>query len=236
MGTIGPVEPTQPLVSNHNQHLYARMKSLLALLLCSTAASGQVLLSTDFNSVALGNYDAGDRVSGWYVAFGDVDVVNSPGLASQALDLNGFGSGGVQQTVTTVMNQKYELSFDWTASAGAMDTMVAMAVNWNTETVAFLKLDLTPISDVGPFNVKRIVKGTGNDTLQFFSRNYSEDGVTLDNIKLTLLGDNPPISPLESDQGYGAPVPEPAAAATWAAVGLCALAGVRRWTRRSISV
>src|SRR5262245_478505 len=96
------------------------MKTIVLALLFPLSLSAQIV-NGDFESptVAQGGFErlqAGSHPEfpGWYVVFGSVDVLNPSG--NQLLDLNGSGSGGIQQTLSyqvDAQNPKYDLSFTW---------------------------------------------------------------------------------------------------------------------------
>ncbi len=218
------------------------MKTLLTALLVPLSVSAQIVSNGDFQTPDISpdsrlNLPAGE-VFGWYVVFGDVDLVRRQS-GQQVLDLNGFDTGAIQQTLdfqVDPQNNKYDLSFRWTpniADAQASDTHVlAAVVNWNSQTLAVLTYDVDNDIESHERVVHLTVEGHGSDTLQFVSRNRGTGGIMIDNVSL-LAGATSPLTPPVEDPGLNPPpVPEPSQYAAIAGLGLCAFAAWRKCHRK----
>jgi hypothetical protein len=154
------------------------MKTILLLALLVPLSVSAQIVNGDFETPDISpdprrNLPTG-QVFGWYVVFGDVDLTDSGG-GQQVLDLNGFGAGGIQQTVTAPVD-KFDLSFTWAPNISDAQTsgthVLAAVVNWNSQTLAVLTYDVDHGVPTQSSPVHLIVQGNGNDTIQFVSRNF----------------------------------------------------------------
>ncbi|MFN9985026.1 MAG: DUF642 domain-containing protein, partial [Pirellula sp.] len=83
-------------------------------------------------------YSAGQSFGGWTVTAGTVDLVKTywdpPPTGGQSLDTSGSTVGTVQQTLTTVTGNTYELSFYMTSGlSGANTRSLTLAVGGTTQ-------------------------------------------------------------------------------------------------------
>lgn len=83
------------------------------------------ILDGGFESVATGDYTGGSLGDGWSVTQGSIDIINSGAYSAvahsgtQFADLNiGYSVNTIAQTVATVANQQYRLSY-WIADTSA---------------------------------------------------------------------------------------------------------------------
>jgi hypothetical protein len=138
-------------------------------------------------------YSLGATFSGWRVTEGSVDVVSAAfpylPLTSQVLDLNGTGPGAIEQTIATIKDGFYQLT--WTsrinpASAQPPVLEHRAEVLWNGQRVlewSRIKLTFTDeVTPIEPHSV--IVVATGRDTVTFRSLAAFNAGYLLDNVSL----------------------------------------------------
>src|SRR5437016_9255049 len=102
------------------------MKTILLALLIPVSLSAQIVSNGDFQTpdifpdssrnIPAGQDPNNPPLPGWYVVFGDVDLIRDQLSGEQVLDLNGLGTGGIQQTLNFQVdpqNPRYDLSFTW---------------------------------------------------------------------------------------------------------------------------
>jgi choice-of-anchor C domain-containing protein len=175
---------------------------LLALLALSSRRAGttELVVNGGFERptappAGYATYNAGNGFSGWTVATGDVDVVNTNYYASatgvQSLDLNGYGRGEIFQDVTTIPGQGYRLSFALAANpvprAGSGLPIKQVEVKWGTNVIATLSHDITGYTaeNVGWRQFTFVVTGSGSDRLSFASLTDGNAGPAIDDVSVT---------------------------------------------------
>ncbi len=134
----------------------------------------------------------GDSFGGWTVVSGTIDAtVNYRGpfdldIASNFIDMNGWGAGKIERTVDIIPNQTYNLSIDLAENAYGGPDVKTLEILWNGEVISLLEVDL-PRDETRTYTVQLPAVAANEAVLSFASKNGSAHGVLIDNPTLTLI-------------------------------------------------
>jgi choice-of-anchor C domain-containing protein len=187
----------------------------LAVVFSSFNARADLVVNGSFengvNDASPGNFQtipgSGASITGWTVN-GSVDWINGYWTAADgthSVDLNGVAIGGVEQSITTVPNEVYRLTFDLSANPDFLNS------NPDSRTVTVLGQNFTYTFSEPPNSRSNMYwqlfamnfTATGTSTLLNFESQVNQNccwGPALDNVSVT-------------DLNRVGPVPEPS---TWA--------------------
>ena len=131
---------------------------------------------------------------GWNVNFGNVDIVpasfsflQSAASGSNFLDLNGFTSGGISQTLATVAGQQYNLNFKYSGNGAAAALMLLNPVG-PTPLTGQTFLSAAGGNPVAWLDGAFTFTALSNTTLlSFNSLNTGTGGLLLDSVSVTAV-------------------------------------------------
>jgi hypothetical protein len=150
-------------------------------------------------------YVAGSSFSGWSVGIGGVYDPPHEGIdlcrnwggiqapsGSQFVDLNGWDSGRIFQTITTEVGGTYNLSFLIAGNVFSTgDPVLAMHAEWGGLNLGRLTFDITGQTPSG-MAWRRVtysdLRADGPILLSFVSDNTSNGGVLIDNVVVEQIG------------------------------------------------
>ncbi len=171
--------------------------------LAVAAAAGQAV-ATPTNLVVNGSFEANSLTSpfttfyattqgltGWTVGVQSVDLVGSLWNASsgvKSLDLNGNKKGEIHQTITTVVGQKYQLSFDLAGNFQGGPVTKSMAINVGPSGLYTFSTAGKNSTNMGWTTYSTsFVAVSAATTLSFASQTSGAYGAALDNIAVTAV-------------------------------------------------
>lgn len=175
------------LFTDSSMHINASTLSGVAVdpvgSLVPTTIGQNLIINGGFESpivrAAYDTYRAGATFGSWTVFTNSVDHLGPPGhTGMQAIDLNGYDAGELYQDVTTVINQRYLLSY-WIYSSPRTPTE-DMAVWWGGNRVATVRTT----DGVWVRHSHSVVALTPTTRLLFQSLRPGNDGAYLDDISL----------------------------------------------------
>lgn len=172
------------------------VKPLLALVVATSAWSAQaateLVTNGSFESLTVGNpvgtylkvASGANTITGWKVGSNSVDVINGAygAISGNSIDMLGTpGPGSLSQSLNTVANQTYQLSFDLSYNGGAYKD-IFFAFGGDTGTA-------TATSNTGPFYhyVGNYTADATSTLLSFYSFSANYSGVVLDNVSVTAV-------------------------------------------------
>jgi choice-of-anchor C domain-containing protein len=147
----------------------------------------------NFTSGSFATFAAGSNaLTGWTITGDSVDLINAYWTPSQghfSLDLSGEYDGAIAQTFTTVIGQKYLVSFDMAGNpADTSDTIKFLHVGLSQQPLYTFDTAERSLSNMGWRTKSFVFQAVGTQsTLHFAGSQDSAYGVALDNISVTAV-------------------------------------------------
>jgi choice-of-anchor C domain-containing protein len=141
-------------------------------------------------------YNGSTAIDGWTVTGDSVDWINgywSAADGSHSVDLNGFGVGGVQQTIATKPGQTYRLTFSMSGNPDIGSDTRTLLVDTGGQPTLFTYSFTTPPNDHGNMGWQTdhmVFTALGsNTTISFQSGSYGNCcwGPALDNVSIAAV-------------------------------------------------
>ncbi|MFN0044675.1 MAG: choice-of-anchor C family protein [Alphaproteobacteria bacterium] len=150
------------------------------------------LVNGSFEAGSAGYYTGGSTaLTGWTVTGTDIDRVPSSTWQSAngtySLDLNGFNSGGVSQSLATTAGVEYAVTFSMAANPNSTSARTVQ-VSAGSESATFSATAGTHTSMGWTPHTFTFTATGAATTLAFASQNGTANGPTLDAVSLTALG------------------------------------------------
>ena len=196
----------------------------------ATIVNGSFEMGTNPGSTFTTEAPGSTAITGWTVGGFGVDYIGGYWQASdgvRSIDLSALSAGSLSQTLSTVIGQKYTVSFDLSGNPenGVGSKISVVSISGSLPDIK--------VYNVGPSNSRENMNWQGfkytftafatSSILTFASAEYNPFGPALDNVSI-LTGD-----------GTGSTVPEPA---TWAFMligfGTVGIAARRRRTIQTV--
>lgn len=174
-------------------------KIILTGLLCLLASC----IKADAVTIINGSFE--DGYTGWYVTYGNVDLLEGYWIASDgthSVDMSGNTAGGIAQVINTVIGQEYQVSFDLSGNPDGLPTTKTLTVStgYSSQTYTYsLPQDISKNDMKWQTQFFNFTAEKDQTELSFSSLDYSCFGAALDNVKIT---EYPPLP-------ASVPTPEP---------------------------
>jgi hypothetical protein len=148
-----------------------------------------LLVNGDFetNAVANGSHANVSGLAGWSGNRGTEvwrNYLVTPGLNASNITLDGGNGTWTTQSVATVANATYELSFLHSPRPGVSTASNAFDVYWGNTRLATIARDGSGLSNASWTRATFTVVGTGWDALQFFEGDADAAGALIDDVRL----------------------------------------------------
>lgn len=162
------------------------------------AAQAQVSNGGFETPVIAGNFSTritGSSIGAWTVASGNVEIIRNtywlPNSGNQSLDLNGNTGGSISQSIATIANHVYQITFAMAGNPVGGDPNKDLRLDFGASSANFTfnTTGFTRLGNMGWTLKQATFTATGASTLlQFTSLETGAFGPALDDVQVTDLG------------------------------------------------
>lgn len=137
--------------------------------------------------------NAGSNIGAWFVASGNVEIIRSywqPNSGAQSLDMSGSTAGAIEQSISTIANHVYQISFAMAGNPTGGDPIKDLRLDFgaSTSNFSFNTTGFTRPNMGWTLKTANFIATGPSTLLRFTSLENNSFGPALDDVQVTDLG------------------------------------------------